>query len=850
MGIRDVGKRLVIGRKLRNTQLGETLLPKRIALPVFASDALSSVGYAPDEIFLTLSAAGLAFYTVSWKIGIAVALVMLTVVASYRQNVQAYQSGGGDYEVATVNLGKTAGLTVASALMVDYVLTVAVSISSAAQYAAAAVEPLQGHEKWLAIGATLFLMTMNLRGVKESGTAFAVPTYIFMFSILAMSLYGFIRYFAGNLPNSELADYTIKGTEHLTGGFGSLAVTFLVLRAFASGSAALTGVEAISNGVPAFRKPKGKNAATTLLLLGTVAVTMALSILILGNLMSVRLADVGNGVRLVNPQGQVMPESFTQDPIIGQLAKGIFNGFPLGFYIVAAATGVILVLAANTAFNGFPVLASILARDGYLPRQLHTRGDRLAFSNGILLLAGFAIILIYAFDAEVTKLIQLYIVGVFVSFTTSQTGMIRHWTGLLRLEQDPQKRRHMQRSRVINAIGLTVTAIVLVVVLITKFLHGAWIAILAMIGLFFLMKGIRHHYDRVANELEAADEDAALPSRIHAMVLVSKVHRPTLRALAYAKASRPNTLEAITVDVDDDATANLLQAWDTEGVSVPLKVLASPYREITKPVLDYVRVLRRKSPRDVVMVYIPEYVVGRWWEHILHNQSALRLKGRLLFTPGVMVTSVPFQLRSSALAERRLERPTAVVGSVRRGPARLPGKRAAKRNAPPAAESVVASQTVVDEPPASAESVATAAGDGSPEGSGRRARRRRGPGDPAQQQDAGRSGRRRSGGGGGRDDGDRDGGGRERGGARDESPAAGGRGGQRQRRRRGQDDPGALPGDAGGGPQGGSSQGRPGRGSGADESDGSARRRRRARDDDDERPDGRRRGRGDPDDDT
>ncbi len=668
MGIGDVGKRLLLGRKLRNTQLGETLLPKRIALPVFASDALSSVGYAPDEIFLTLSAAGLAYYTVSWPVGIAVALVMLTVVASYRQNVQAYQSGGGDYEVATTNLGSFAGLTVASALMVDYVLTVAVSISSAAQYAAAAIEPLQGHEATLAIAATVFLMTMNLRGVRESGTAFAIPTYIFMVSILGMALWGFVRYFRGSLPPSELADYSLRGTEHIAGGIGSFALVFLVLRAFASGSAALTGVEAISNGVPAFRKPKGRNAATTLLLLGTIAVTMGLSILILGNLMHVRLADVDNGVVLLNPNGNPVPAGFNQDPVIGQLANGIFDHFRPGFYIVAAATGVILVLAANTAFNGFPVLVSILARDGFMPRQLHSRGDRLAFSNGILLLAGFAVVLIYSFDAQVTRLIQLYIVGVFVSFTTSQTGMIIHWTRLLRTESAPAERRRMQRSRMINGVGLTVTALVLIIVLITKFLAGAWIAITAMICLFFLMKGIRRHYDNVVTELAAVEEDVSLPSRIHAIVLVSKIHKPTLRAVAYARASRPNTLEAVTVDVDQEATAQLMQAWDEAGIPVPLTVLDSPYREITKPILDYVRDIRRRSPRDVVTVYIPEYVVGRWWEQLLHNQSALRLKGRLLFTPGVMVTSVPFQLRSSAAAAKRAERNNLVARTVRRGP--------------------------------------------------------------------------------------------------------------------------------------------------------------------------------------
>jgi hypothetical protein len=314
-------------------------------------------------------------------------------------------------------------------------------------------------------------------------------------------------------------------------------------------------------------------------------------------------------------------------------------------------------------------------------------------------------LLIYAFDAQVTRLIQLYIVGVFVSFTVSQFGMIRHWTRLLRSKPDPQRRRRMQRSRVINTIGLTVTSFVLVIVLITKFLHGAWIAILAMVILFFLMRAIRNHYDRVATELVAADEDVALPSRIHAIVLVSKLHRPTLRALAYARASRPNTLEAVTVDVDDDVTAALLDAWDAQNISVPLKVLASPYREITKPVLDYVRALRRKSPRDVVTVYIPEYVVGHWWEQLLHNQSALRLKGRLLFTPGVMVTSVPFQLRSSAIAERRLERPTAVVGSVRRGPAGRAARRSGARGRA-AEEARVRTGTAVEDPGSRAGSTA------------------------------------------------------------------------------------------------------------------------------------------------
>ncbi|GAB2641203.1 APC family permease [Kribbella swartbergensis] len=670
----DIGKRLLLGRKLRSTQLGETLLPKRIALPVFASDALSSVAYAPDEIFLTLSLAGLTALTISWKVAIVVALVMLVVVASYRQNVHAYPSGGGDYEVANVNLGPTAGLTVASALLVDYVLTVAVSISSAAQYAASAVPSLEGHQATAAVVAVLFLTTMNLRGVRESGAAFAVPTYVFMVTILGMAAFGFGRMLFGTLPAAETASLDVVAESPFVEGAGGLAMGFLVLRAFSSGCAALTGVEAISNGVPAFKKPKSKNAATTLLLLGCISITMMISVVALANVMKVRFAEDPSHQLLRD--GVPVGDAYHQDPVIGQLAKGIFDHFSPGFYLVAAATGVILVLAANTAFNGFPVLGSILARDGYLPRQLHTRGDRLAFSNGIVILAAFAIFLIVAFDAEVTRLIQLYIVGVFVSFTISQTGMVRHWTRLLKTETDPARRRQMYRSRTINTIGLTMTGVVLVIVLLTKFTHGAYIAIIAMAVLFLMMKGIRRHYEAVGRQTAVeGDEQLMLPSRVHSIVLVSKLHKPTMRALAFAKAARPYMLEAVTVDVDREESEALQAEWDRRGIPVPLKRLASPYREITRPILQYVRDIRRQSPRDVVMVYIPEYVVGHWWEHILHNQSALRLKGRLLFTPGVMVTSVPYQLISSQAAEERQERVERVAGQVRRGARKASGDR-------------------------------------------------------------------------------------------------------------------------------------------------------------------------------
>ncbi len=671
----DALKRLLLGRAMRSDRLSETLLPKRVALPVFASDALSSVAYAPDEVFLTLGIAGFAAYSYSWKVGIAVALVMLVVVASYRQNVHAYPSGGGDYEVATVNLGATPGLTVASALLVDYVLTVAVSISSAAQYAASTIDSLQGHEVTVAVVAVILIMAANLRGVRESGTAFAVPTYAFMASVLAMAAWGFYRLAFGQIDDLDSAQFTLAAEDQYSQGIAGLAGAFLLLRAFSSGCAALTGVEAISNGVPAFRKPKSKNAATTLLLLGTIAVTMLTSIIVLAKVLGLRYAEnVVDQLRLNGGAGTAFRGGvkfdngyyYAQDPVIGQLAKRIFDNVPLMAGVVTTVTGLILVLAANTAFNGFPVLGSILAQDRYLPRQLHTRGDRLAYSNGIIILAAFAIVLIVSFNAEVTRLIQLYIVGVFVSFTLSQTGMVRHWTRLLRTERDAAKRARMQRSRVINGVGLSVTAVVLVVVLITKFLLGAWIAIAAMIVLFALMKGIHRHYTSVARELVVEEgEDTVLPSRTHAIVLVSKIHKPTMRAVAYARAMRPTTLEAITVSVDPEETRALQQEWDRRAIPVPLKVLDSPFREVTDPVIEYVRTVRRGSPRDLVTVLIPEYVVGHWWEHLLHNQSALRLKGRLLFTPGVMVTSVPWQLKSSEALADRVE--GSAPGAARRG---------------------------------------------------------------------------------------------------------------------------------------------------------------------------------------
>ena len=648
-------KRLVIGRAMKSDQLGDTLLPKYLALPIFASDALSSNAYATQEIILVLSIGGAAFYGYTGLVAALVIFTFFVVVASYRQNVHAYPSGGGDYEVVSTNLGQKAGVFVASALLIDYVMTVAVSIASAVENLASAFPIIHTHKTLWAVLVVAFITAMNLRGVRESGSAFAIPVYGFMFGVYAMIGLALFRIYTGGDIVAESAGWSV----HPEGTFAGAAVVFLVARAFSSGTTALTGIEAISNGVPAFRKPKSKNAATTLLLLGTIATTMFGGITWLA---------VRSGVRVTEFDKDLigLPAGAQQKTVIAQIADAVFQNFSFGFFYMAAVTAIILALAANTAFNGFPVLGSVLARDGYMPKQLHNRGDRLAFSNGIFVLAGLAIILLVIYQAEVSKLIQLYILGVFVSFTLSQLGMIRHWTRLLASETDAGARRTMQRSRLTNAIGFVSTGLVLIIVLITKFTHGAYLVVIAMPILYAGMRGIRKHYDRVAIEIEAEpDERATLPSRVHAIVLVSRVHKATLRAVAYARASRPSSIEAVTVSVDEDSSEALIADWNSRDMQIPLRILASPYREITRPILDYVRSVRRESPRDLVAVYIPQFVVGSWWEQILHNQSAIRLRTRLLYSPNVTIVSVPWQLASSTKFANRPDHDAA--GAVRMG---------------------------------------------------------------------------------------------------------------------------------------------------------------------------------------
>jgi len=639
----DVLKRATLGRPLRSDRLGDTLLPKWLALPTFCSDPLSSVAYATEAILAILAYGGVAqFYGNAKYLAACVVVLLVIVTLSYRQTIYAYPTGGGAYNVSKDNLGRPAALTAASALLVDYVMTVTVSVAAGVTAIVSYAPSAGPHKVLLSVGFVLLITVLNLRGVKESGKAFAIPTYGFVLVVYAMFAWaGYKLAFTHQPFRAVSADYTTLQVEK-TGGALSL---FLLLRAFANGCTALTGVEAISNGVPAFRPPKDRNAARTLSLMAFFAVTMFAGITALA---------LRAGVHAAEDPGVF---GLTQVPsALSQIGAATFGAHSVGILVLTVFTCGILVLAANTAYNGFPLLASILATDGYLPRQLRNRGDRLVYSNGVLILTVFSVALLIGFKANVAQLLQLYIVGVFVSFTLSQAGMVRHWQKTVSDLPDgaPGRapRRAVRRSQAINGAGATATGLVLVVVLITKFTHGAWIAITAMVLLYVLMRSIFRHYQRVSSELVPVAGPVVLPSRVHAVVLVSRIHAPTLRALSYAKATHPHSLEAVTVSVDEGESGELVRAWQERGLSdkVPLRVLSSPFREVTKPVLDYVAGIRRESPGDIVVVYVPEYVVGHWWEQLLHNQTPLRIKARLLYQPGVMVTSVPYQLTSSQAA--------------------------------------------------------------------------------------------------------------------------------------------------------------------------------------------------------
>lgn len=633
------------------------LLPKHLALPIFASDPLSSVAYAPQELLLILLLGGTAFLHFAPWIAAAVILLLLVVVASYRQIIRAYPGGGGDYEVAHKNLGKNAGLIVASALLVDYVLTVAVSVASGVDNIISAVPELNPLRVEMAVGVVVVLVAINLRGVRESSKAFALPTYLFVASIAVMIIVTFVRTAMGDAPVAESAAFTVRSND-MTGA----AFVLLLLRAFASGCSALTGVEAISNGVPAFRVPKIRNAQITLTAMGGIAIVL------FGGLVATAL--ISGAKYAEDPctlQGFTNCATTPQRSLIAQLASSVFGDATIAFYFIQVVTALVLLLAANTAFNGFPLLTSILARDRYAPKSLGVRGDRLVYSNGMIALGAVAVVLLIAYQASVTTLIQLYVIGVFVSFTLGQAGMVRHWMLVLKRRSliAGEKRSSIIYGLVINSVGAGMTFVVLAVVTVTKFTHGAWLVFIMMPVLFLIMKRINRYYAIVDVEIRPQDAPHFGASHDHAIVLVGELQKPVLKAIDYAIAARHESIEAVHVSANPAATQKLKEEWEKYHLPIKLLIIPSPYRDISWPVCNYIAARREKHGSEVITVYTPQFVVGRAWEKVLHNHRARRIRQKLMFMHGVIVAIVPWRLKSSDLLYERNTR--FIVGQERMG---------------------------------------------------------------------------------------------------------------------------------------------------------------------------------------
>lgn len=633
-----------------------------MALPIFASDPLSSVAYAPQELLLILAGGGLAFIGYTPWIAAAVILLLTVVVVSYRQLVRAYPSGGGAYTVAAKNLGESASLIVASALTVDYVLTVAVSVASGVDNVISAFPALHAWRIEFAIVCVVLLVTVNLRGVAESSKAFALPTYLFIGSIGVMIVVGGLRAATGNLPLAESAGYTLQHHD-----LARAALAFLLLRAFASGCSALTGVEAIANGVQAFKPPKARNAQTTLVAMGVTAVSLFAGVTYLA--LKTHVLYTANACDL---QGFANCDTNAQRSVMAQIAASVFGGHQaVGFYAVQATTALVLFLAANTAFNGFPLMGSVLAHDRYAPKALLARGDRLVFSNGVLVLGAAAAILLLAFRANLNLLIQMYIIGVFVSFTLGQFGMVVHWTRQLRRGDIVHRTTPtLHLFRIINFVGGVTTGVVLVIVTITKFTHGAWVVFAIMPVLWFLMFRVNRYYKSVAEQVAPDAVTRFGSAGDYAIVLVHTVNKPMLKALDYAIAADHTRLAAVHIAAEPELIESIRAEWRDLEIHVPLTVLDSPYRDVASPLIDHLLAHRHAHGSEVVSVYIPFYVYGHWWEGFLHNRKSRRIRHRLQLCPGVAVVLVPWLLDSSQSLYTRPPRP--LPGLERRGLSGLP----------------------------------------------------------------------------------------------------------------------------------------------------------------------------------
>jgi amino acid transporter len=663
-------KRILFGNPIANEKAEHERLNKKTGLAVFSSDALSSTAYATEEILLVLAVAVVFGQTNSFTyvvpISIAIGLLLWIVSLSYRQTIHAYPNGGGAFIVAKDNLGTNAGLVAGASLLVDYVLTVSVSISAGVAAITSAVqgtnyEWLIGYKIHLCVGFIILIAFANLRGVRESGILFSIPTYGFVISFFLMIIYGLFQYFfiGGQVP--------APGSDEIKLAEGYIPQTltlFLLLGAFSNGCAALTGIEAISNGVQAFEKPEPRNASATLVW------------------MAILLSSMFIGTSVLAYLYHVHPHE--NETVISQFAREIFTG-GIGwfYYVIQAATASILILAANTAFADFPRLSSLLANDRFLPRQFSNRGDKLVFTNGVVLLSIAAIILVILFGGDTSRLIPLYAVGVFLSFTLSQAGMVKHWLRvrkllmqkngeeldktltpeeekrlmsdltLLKSEEKSLQRQAVSdeisgsknwlRSLILNGLGAMATAIVLMVFVATKFLHGAWLVVVIIPLLVLLFKMIHKHYVSLAEQLSFDEIPPLQPINHEVIVPISSIHRGIFGALEYAKSIAPNNVTAVFVDLDGESGEKMREAWESAGFGIKLKILRSPFRSLTRPLLKYID--KHRQRHDLITVVLPEFVPAKWWHQILHNQSSLVLKGVLLFKRNVIVTNVPYHLK-------------------------------------------------------------------------------------------------------------------------------------------------------------------------------------------------------------
>ncbi|HEY3271373.1 MAG TPA: APC family permease [Geothrix sp.] len=637
-------RRILLGRRLASEETEHTKISNPVALAVFSSDALSSVAYATQEIMASLAgtmgqalgasalAGATAYALFGWSIPVALGIVgLLAILAvSYRQTILAYPGGGGAYIVAMENLGDLAALTAGASLLLDYILTVAVSASSGVAAITAALPALEGHNVSLTLLAIGFIAMMNLRGVKESGGLFAIPTYGFVISVFLMLGYGTLKLALQGGPTPVQVQQAAQQGTHLAG----LTMVWVFMRAYSAGCTALTGVEAISNGTTAFRDPAGPNAAKTMVWMVGLLAVMFLGITLLAHRFGVTY------------QHSLDP-SVVAETLMSKLNKAILgdvsHGFPkLVYYVVQGFTFAILVVAANTAFADFPRLAALQARDGFLPRQFASQGDRLVFSNGILILFFFSGLLVWTFHANTDMLLPLYAAGVFMGFTISQTGMVAHWRKV--------RGTHWHAKAAVNGLGAITALVVLLDIAITKFIHGAWIVILLVPMLVVIHYNIRRHYVGVKGKLAASRTDAFLPTKHHALVLVNSIHRGVVQSLLYGRHIAGDRVEALTVDLGSDGTREsqamekLRSDWNIYGMGVPLRCIPSPYRKIVEPILVEVDHIRNAEPELVLTVILPEFIAPKWWQQFLHNQSALRIKAALLTKPGVIVTSVPMLL--------------------------------------------------------------------------------------------------------------------------------------------------------------------------------------------------------------